>query len=302
MKHNCLAVEINGIYFKNPVIAASGTFGFGQEYHQLYRVGILGGISSKGLTIHPKEGNQGVRIYETTGGLMNSVGLQNPGIKKFIEEELPKMKELGNVVIANLGGGSAEDYFEGIELLNDTETDIIELNISCPNVKCGGMAYGIKANIAFDFVKECKKMCRKPLMVKLSPNAENIIEMALACEAAGADSLSLVNTFKAMAIDIHCRKPIFDNVYAGLSGAAIKPIALRMVHEVCKVVKVPVVGMGGIYTAEDVLEFIMAGATAVQIGSANFSNPLICKEIIEKLEKWMFKEGFSSLNEIKGIV
>jgi dihydroorotate dehydrogenase (NAD+) catalytic subunit len=302
MKHNPLAVEINGIHFKNPIIAASGTFGFGQEYMQLYDVKMLGGISSKGLTINKKEGNKGIRIFETTGGLMNSVGLQNPGIMEFISKELPQMRKFGNVILANLGGGSAEDYFEGIELLNDTAIDIIELNISCPNVKHGGMAFGIKANIAFDFVKECKKICRKPLMVKLSPNAENIVEMALACEAAGADSLSLVNTFKAMAIDICRRKAVFDNVYAGLSGAAIKPIALRMVHEVCKAVKVPVVGIGGIYTVEDVIEFIMAGATAVQIGSANFSNPLICKEIIENLEKWLDKEQISSIQELKGII
>lgn len=299
---NPLETIINGIIFKNPIIAASGTFGFGKEYHQLYDVGILGGISSKGLTIQPKEGNRGIRIYETTGGIMNSVGLQNPGVENFIAEELPWMKKSGCVVLANLGGGSLEDYLEGVTLLNETEADIIELNISCPNVKSGGMAFGIKAKIAFEMVKKVREICRKPLMVKLSPNAENITEMALACEEAGADSLSLVNTFKGLAIDIKQRKPVFDNLYAGLSGAAIKPIALRMVHEVCKNVKIPVVGLGGIYTTEDVIEFIMAGATAVQIGTANFTNPLICKEIVEELPAFLAKEGIDNLDAIRGVI
>lgn len=297
-----LETTINGIKFKNPIIAASGTFGFGREFNHLYDVSMLGGISSKGLTLHKREGNKGIRIYETASGIMNSVGLQNPGVKGFIKEELPWMKSLGNVVIANLGGSTIEDYIEGIKLLNNTEIDFIELNISCPNVKAGGMALGIKSKIAFEAVKATKEVCQKPMIVKLSPNAEDIIEMALACEAAGADSLSLVNTFKGMAIDIKRRKPVFDNIYAGLSGAAIKPIALRMVHEVCKSVHIPVIGIGGIYTVEDIIEFIMAGASAVQIGTANFSEPLICKKIIEDLEKYFFQEGISNIEEIRGII
>lgn len=302
MSQNILATTINGVNFKNPVIAASGTFGFGREYHQLYDVGILGGISSKGLTLNQRDGNPGIRIYETASGIMNSVGLQNPGVENFIKDELPWMETLDTVILANLGGNTLEDYLEGITLLNDTAVDFIELNISCPNVKSGGMAFGIKADVAYQTVKEAKNIARKPLMVKLSPNAENIVEMAVACENAGADSLSLVNTFKGMAIDIRRRKPVFDNIYAGLSGAAIKPIALRMVHEVCREVKIPVIGMGGIYTVEDIIEFIMAGASAVQIGTAHFSHPLIGKEIVEGLETFLNKEGITHIDEIRGII
>jgi dihydroorotate dehydrogenase (NAD+) catalytic subunit len=299
---NRLQTTINGVIFKNPIIAASGTFGFGREYNELYDVSILGGISSKGLTLNPREGNSGIRVWETASGMLNSVGLQNPGVKKFISDELPWMKKLGNVVLANLGGATIEDYLEGITLLNESDVDFIELNISCPNVKTGGMALGIKNEIAYDAVKACKTVCEKPLMVKLSPNAENVIEMAQVCEKAGADSLSLVNTFKGLAIDINNRKPVFDNVYAGLSGAAIKPIALRMVHEVCKNVRIPVVGMGGIYTVEDIVAFIMAGASAVQIGTLNFSNPLAGKELVEGLEQYFEKEGIKSVAEIRGVI
>ena len=299
---NILETVINGITFKNPIIAASGTYGFGREYNQLYDAGMLGGISSKGLTLHKREGNKGIRIYETPSGIMNSVGLQNPGVENFIKNELPWMKTLGTVVIANLGGSTLEEYLEGIALLNNSEVDLIELNISCPNVKSGGMAFGIKADVANQTVKAVKDIVKKPLIVKLSPNAENIIEMAQACEAGGADSLSLVNTFKGLAIDIQKRKPVFDNLYAGVSGAAIKPIALRMVHEVCKNVNIPVIGMGGIYTVEDVVEFIMAGATAVQIGTANFSDPMTCKKIIEQLPAFLEKEGVKHIEEIRGII
>lgn len=295
-------VSICGVDFKNPVIAASGTFGFGNEYINYFDVGKLGGISSKGLTIMPKEGNDGMRIYEVASGIMNSVGLQNPGVKHFIKEELQEMKKLNTVVIANLGGGTTEDYEKGIELLNNTDVDIIELNISCPNVKHGGMAFGIKSNVAFDVVSRVKKYCDKPLMVKLSPNAEDIVDMAVKCTEAGADSISLVNTFKAMAIDINKRKPVFDNVSAGLSGPCIKPIALRMVYEVAKAVDVPVVGMGGISNGKDALEFIMAGATAIQVGTANFMKPDVCLDIIDDIEKFMKKEGINNLSEITGII
>ena len=299
---NILEININGITFKNPIIAASGTFGFGREYHALYDVGILGGISSKGLTLHRREGNKGIRIYETASGIMNSVGLQNPSVENFIKIELPWMKKLGNVIIANLGGSTLEDYLEGIILLNQSDIDFIELNISCPNVKSGGMAFGIKADVALQTVKAAKEIATKPLIVKLSPNAENIVDMALACEEGGADSISLVNTFKGMAIDIKKKKPIFDNLYAGLSGAAIKPIALRMVHEICQQVKVPVIGMGGIYSVEDVIEFIMVGATAVQIGTAHFTDPLIGKKLVEGLSDFFTKEGIKNLSEIRGII
>lgn len=297
-----ISVDICGVNFKNPVIAASGTFGFGEEYSQIYDVSKLGGISTKGLTINKKEGNDGIRIYETSSGMMNSVGLQNPGVDNFIKYELPKMKELDTVILANLGGGSVEDYLMGIEKLNNTEVDIIELNISCPNVKHGGMAFGIKSDVAYKVVSEVKSICNKPLMVKLSPNAEDIIDMAYKCCEAGADSISMVNTFKAMAIDIKNRKPIFNNVSAGLSGPAIKPIALRMVYEVCKNIDIPVVGIGGISSAEDAIEFMMAGAHAVQVGSANFIKPDICLDIINGIEKFMVDEGIKDISEIRGII
>ena len=297
-----LQVNINGVEFKNPVIAASGTFGFGAEYNNYYDVGILGGISSKGLTINKKQGNEGIRVVETPSGMMNSVGLNNPGIDAFIAEELPEMKKLNTNILANVGGGCYEDYAEAIEKINNTDVDIIELNISCPNVKHGGMAYGIKADVAYEFVKEIKKIAKKPLMVKLSPNAENIVEMALKCEEAGADSLSLINTLKGMAIDVYKRKPVFNNVYAGLSGPAVKPVALRMVHEVAHAVNIPVVGLGGISSGKDAIEFMMAGASAIQIGTINFANPLAGKEIIEEMEQFCKEQGIKDINEIVGIV
>ncbi|NFO33227.1 dihydroorotate dehydrogenase [Clostridium botulinum] len=297
-----LKVNINGVEFKNPVIAASGTFGFGAEYNNFYDVGMLGGISSKGLTLNVKEGNEGIRVFETPSGMMNSVGLQNPGIEGFIKNELPKMQELNTNILANVGGGCFEDYTEAIEKLNHTEVNMIELNISCPNVKCGGMAYGIKSQVAYEFVKEIKKICKKPLMVKLSPNAENIVEMAAKCEEAGADSLSLINTLKGLAIDPYKRKPIFNNVYAGLSGPAVKPVALRMVHEVSKAVSIPVIGLGGISNGIDAIEFMMAGARAVQIGTINFVNPMAGKEIIEEMEAFCKEQGIKDINEIVGVI
>lgn len=297
-----LNVNINGVDFKNPVIAASGTFGFGQEYNNFYDVSILGGISTKGLTLNKKDGNTGIRVYETKGGMMNSVGLQNPGVDHFIEYELKDMKKLNTNIIANVGGGCIEDYEIAVSKLNEADIDMIELNISCPNVKSGGMAFGIKSNVAFEVVEKIKKITNKPLMVKLSPNAENIVDMALKCEKAGADSISLINTLKGMAIDINKRKPVFDNIYAGLSGPSIKPVALRMVHEVSKAVNIPVIGLGGISTAEDAIEFMMAGARAIQIGTINFSNPLAGKEIVEGMEEFLIKEGIKDINEIVGIV
>ena len=293
-----LSVQIAGVSFKNPVIAASGTFGYGREYSGLIDVARLGGICTKGLTLHPREGNRGQRLYETPSGLMNSIGLENPGIPAFIEQELPAMLELGTRVIANLSGSTLEDYQEGARLLSATKVDMIELNISCPNVKAGGMAFGLCPADAAGVVQAVRRVCDKPLMVKLSPNAPDLVGVALACVNAGADALSLVNTFKALAFDIRRRKPIFDHGTAGLSGPAIKPLALRMVWDVCAAVKVPVVGMGGITSTEDALEFFMAGAAAIQVGTATFPRPTTMTEIIEGIEQFMKTEGITHLSEL----
>lgn len=297
-----LKVKFGKLEFKNPIVMASGTFGFGKEYNEIYSIEKLGGISSKGLTLEKRGGNNGMRVWETPSGMMNSVGLENPGVQGFIDNELQFFKELDTVRIANLGGGTLEDYVQGAKLLNKQPIDMIELNISCPNVKAGGMAFGIKNEVAREIVRAVRAVTELPLVVKLSPNAEDIVGMAKVCEEEGADGVSLVNTFKAMAIDIHKRKPVFENIYAGLSGPAIKPIALRMVHEVCKNVNIPVMGMGGISNARDVIEFIMAGATCVQIGTANFVNPKIGIEIIDEIESFMNEQGIESLDEIRGII
>ena len=297
-----LGIKFGNIEFKNPVVMASGTFGFGKEYNNIYDIQKLGGVSSKGLTLQKRDGNNGMRVYETPSGMMNSVGLENPGIQGFIDNELQFFKELDFVRIANVGGGTLEDYIEGVKLLNNQPIDMIELNISCPNVKAGGMAFGIKNEVAREVVRAVRKITDLPLVVKLSPNAEDIVGMAKVCEEEGADGISLVNTFKAMAIDINKRQPVFENVYAGLSGPAIKPIALRMVHEVCKAVSIPVMGMGGITTWQDAIEFIMAGATCIQVGTANFLNPKIGLDIIKGIESYMDREGIKSLDEIRGIL
>lgn len=293
-----LSVQIAGITFQNPVIAASGTFGYGREYSGLIDVSRLGGICTKALTLHPREGNRGRRLHETASGLMNSIGLENPGIPAFIEEELPDMLTLGPRLIANLSGSTLEEYREGARLLSVTRIDMIELNISCPNVKAGGMAFGLCPADAAAVVEAVRRICDKPLMVKLSPNAPDLVGVALACIKAGADALSLVNTFKALAFDVRRRTPIFDHVTAGLSGPAIKPLALRMVWDVCAAVKVPVVGMGGIATTEDALEFFMAGASAIQVGTATFSRPSTMTEIINGLEQFMKAEGIMHLSEL----
>lgn len=297
-----LRVNLCGFELKNPIIMASGTFGFGKEYGEIYDISLLGGISSKGLTLIAKPGNEGMRVHETPSGMMNSVGLENPGVQGFIDRELDDFSKLDTCRIVNLGGGCEDDYVEGARLLDNKDFDIVELNISCPNVKHGGMAFGIKSEVAREVVRSVRKATKKPLIVKLSPNAEDIVEMAKVCQEEGADGISLVNTFKAMAIDIHKRRPVFNNVTAGLSGPAIKPIALRMVYEVCQAVTIPVVGMGGIMTAEDVIEFIMAGATCVQIGTANFTNPRIGQDIIADLNRFMDENGIKSLDEIRGII
>lgn len=299
---NRLKVDFAGVEFKNPVILASGTCGFGREYNEIFDIEKLGGISSKGLTLNPKSGNDGIRIWETPSGIMNSVGLENPGVKGFIEKDLDWVNSLDLVNVVNLGGNTIEDYLKGVELLNDQKLDILELNISCPNVKHGGMAFGTNTSLAREVVREIRKVCKHKLVIKLSPNAENIVDIAKACEEEGADGISLVNTFLALAIDINKRKPVFNNGYAGLSGPAIKPIALRMVNQVSKAVSIPVMGMGGITTWQDAIEFIMAGATTIQIGTASFMRPNISLDIIDGMEKYMEENKIESLDEIRGII
>ncbi len=297
-----LRVKIADIEFKNPLIAASGTFGFGKEYEEYYDISKLGGVSTKGLTLNPKDGNEGIRLFETPSGLMNSIGLENPGIQAFIDKELDFLLSKDLITLVNIGGNNIEDYLEAVRLISETEAQMIELNISCPNVKSGGMAFGIKTCVAKDVVKKVRDITDKPLIVKLSPNANDIVEMAKACEEVGADALSLVNTFNAMAIDIDRRKTVFNNKTAGLSGPAIKPIALRMTYEVSKAVNIPVIGMGGIRNYTDVIEFIMAGASAVQVGTMNFTEPMIMANMVEDLEKYMNNNKIESFEEIRGII
>ncbi|MDR0402216.1 MAG: dihydroorotate dehydrogenase [Treponema sp.] len=307
-----LSVDIAGLRLRNPVIAASGTFGYGSEYAGLLEVSALGGICSKGLTLRPRTGNRGERLYETPSGLLNSIGLENPGIGAFLEKELPRMKKLGPAVIANLSGEDIGEYAEGAGLL-DGAVDMIELNISCPNVKAGGMAFGLDAGAAAAVTRAVRKAApHTPLMVKLSPNAPDIAAVARHCAAAGADAFSLVNTFKAMAIDTARRRPVFDNVSAGLSGPAIRPIALRMVWELYGSLRrpdplldreepgsaKPIVGLGGIACANDALEFLMAGAAAIQVGSATFARPGAMTEIIAGLEAYMRQNGLVNTAEI----
>jgi dihydroorotate dehydrogenase (NAD+) catalytic subunit len=299
---NALQTDFAGVSFKNPVVLASGTCGFGGEYAGLFDIQRLGGLCSKGLTLHARGGNRGIRIWETPGGVMNSVGLENPGVRSFIGEEFPRMKKLGAVVIVNLGGHSIEDYVEGAELLNGVDTDILELNISCPNVKAGGMNFGVKAETARKVVRKIRAVSKHKLVVKLSPNAEDIVALARVCEEEGADGVSLVNTFLAMAVDIKNRRPVFDNTYAGLSGPAVKPIALRMVHQTAHAVSIPVMGIGGITTWQDALEFIMAGARIVQIGAASFMKPSISLDILDGLQTWLEAQGIANIKEVCGIV
>jgi len=284
---------------RNPVIAASGTFGYGREYSGLLDISGLGGICTKGLTLNPMPGNPGMRLHETPSGLMNSIGLENPGIDAFIDEELKDLRELGPAVIANLSGSTIEEYVEGARLLNASEIDMIELNISCPNIKAGGMNYGLDPEAALAVTRKVRAAAtNKPLMVKLTPNARNIEAVAKACVEAGADALSLVNTFKAMAIDIKNRKPVFENISAGLSGPAIRPIALRMVWELYEAVQVPIVGIGGIASVSDALEYLLAGAVAIQVGSATFAHPPLMTEIIAGIGEYMKEKGFWDPKEL----
>jgi dihydroorotate dehydrogenase (NAD+) catalytic subunit len=302
-----LEVTIAGVRFANPVIAASGTFGYGSEYGRVIDVSRLGGLCSKGLTLAPKPGNTGPRLVETPSGLINSIGLENPGIPHFIEHELPSMLSLGPVVLANLSGSTMETYVEGAELLDATDVPMIELNISCPNVKAGGMAWGLDCDAAGTITAAVRKATKKPLVVKLSPNAPHLVDVAKAVVASGADALSLVNTFQSFAVDIEKARPVFDNVTAGLAGPAIRPIALRMLRDVvlgvpeCASGKIPVIGLGGIATWQDAVEFIMTGATAIQVGTATFANPHAMEEIIDGLASFMARKGYVSIEDMRGL-
>lgn len=297
-----IGVDICGIHFKNPIIAASGTFGFGKEFAEYIDLNKLGGICSKGLTLNKNLGNKGIRIYETPSGIMNSIGLQNPGIEYFVNEELPFLLDKDTVTIANLGGHSVEDYVKGASILDETDVPMIELNISCPNVKEGGMAFGTNPSKASEVIKKVRKATKKPLIVKLSPNVGSIGEFAKVAEDEGADVISLVNTFNAMAIDIKAKAPVFVNKTAGLSGPAIKPIALRMVYEAAQTVDIPIIGMGGIMDYKDALEFIMAGASLIQVGTANFVDYNSMIDIASGIENYLIEENIKDIKEITGII
>ena len=299
---NRLKTTFAGVEFKNPVVLASGTCGFGRELNEYFDIERLGGLCSKGLLDHPHGGNEGIRIWETASGIMNSVGLENPGVDVFIENDLDWINGKNLVNIVNLGGHSLDGYLKGMEKLNEVDLDILELNISCPNVKSGGMNFGTKTVVAREIVRRIRAVCRHKLVVKLSPNAEDIVSLAKMCEEEGADGVSLVNTFLGMAIDLKKKAPVFHNVYAGLSGPAIKPIALRMVHQVSRAVSIPVMGLGGITTWEDAIEFIMAGATVVQVGTATFMKPDISMDIIDGMEHYLEENGYESIEEIRWIL
>ncbi|MDR2091492.1 MAG: dihydroorotate dehydrogenase [Clostridiales bacterium] len=301
MTYNPLAVNICGVDFKNPVIAASGTFSFGFEFSKLFDIDRLGGIAVKALTREKRDGNPGPRIVETYGGILNSVGLQNPGIDVFIKNMTPFLETKKTVVIANIAGSEEADYCYMAERLSDVgRVSIIELNISCPNVKKGGMAFGIHPSDITSITKAVKRYSKKPLMVKLSPNAADIAANAKAAEDGGADAVSLINTITGMAVNAETRRPVLKNITGGLSGPAIKPIALRMVWQAYNAVKIPVVGMGGIMNAADAVEFMLCGASAVQVGTANFVNPLNSVSIVEGLKKYVEKNKLRNISDIKG--
>ncbi len=292
------SVQIGSLELRNPVIAASGTFGFGEEYADLYDVSRLGGICTKGLTLQPRGGNPSPRLWETPCGLLNSIGLQNPGIDAFLEQELPRMKAQGITTVANVWGETQAEYVEAVERLSESAVDAIELNLSCPNVP--GEMLGQRAKAAGALVRTTRKACDKPLWVKLPPDAS--LEVAEAVEGAGGDAVCASNTFRAMAVDIETEKPVFKRVFAGLSGPVILPIALRIVYELATVLSIPVIGIGGITTWKDAVAFIMAGATAVQVGTANFISPTCAIDMVEGLDKFMRHRGLTTWEEIRGCV
>ncbi|MGL5973403.1 MAG: dihydroorotate dehydrogenase [Oscillospiraceae bacterium] len=297
-----LAFDLCMINFKNPIIAASGTFGFGREYEKFYKLSTLGGISVKGLTLHKRDGNLSPRIDETYSGILNSVGLQNPGVFDFVKNELPYLRTKDTVIIANLSGSKVEDYVEAAEVLSNSDVDIIELNISCPNVKEGGMAFSVSCESAYGITKAVKNICKKPLMVKLSPNVTDISSIAKSVEDAGADAISLINTITAMKINIDSRRPVLRNNFGGVSGPCVFPIALRMVYQVSNSVKIPVVGMGGISSYEDVIQMLMAGASCVQIGTMFFNDPYIHIKILEDIEGYLNRNNIKNIKDLVGAV
>ena len=297
-----LHVNVAGVEFSNPLIAASGTFGFGREYAEFYPLSALGGVSSKGITLKARPGNPAPRIAEAPGGMLNAVGLQNPGVDHFFREDLPWLRGQGTRIIANIAGNTPEDYCAMAEKLNDTDVDMIELNISCPNVKQGGVQFGTTCAGVSGITKAVRAHCKKPLMVKLSPNVTDISEMALAAESEGADAVSMINTLTGMRIDIRTRRPIIHNNTGGFSGPALLPIAVRMVWQTYQKVKIPIVGLGGISTWQDAVEMLLAGATALQIGTVLFTDPYAPVKIAEGLSKFMDENGVQSVSELTGAV
>jgi dihydroorotate dehydrogenase (NAD+) catalytic subunit len=298
-----LSVNLNGLQLKNPVITASGTFGYGEEYNDFFDVSLLGGIVVKGTTLNHREGNDYPRMAETPMGMLNAVGLQNKGVDYFITDIYPRIKHFQTNMLVNVSGSTIEEYVATAEKLADlSHIPGIELNISCPNVKEGGMAFGTSCPSAIAVVEAVRRVYPKHLMVKLSPNVTNIAEIAKGVEGAGADSVSLINTLLGMAIDIHKRKPKLSTITGGLSGPAVKPIAVRMVWQVAKAVQIPIVGLGGISNADDAIEFILAGASAIQIGTANFVDPMISIKVIEGIEAYMINNGFTDVKSMSGLV
>ena len=295
-------VNIAGIEFKNPVTTASGTFGSGMEYGEFVDLNRLGAVTTKGVANIPWEGNPTPRIAEVYGGMLNAIGLQNPGIDVFVNRDIPYLKQFDTKIIVNVCGRSEQDYCEVVERLADQPVDLLEINISCPNVKHGGIAFGQDPKQVEHITSQIKKIAKQPVMMKLSPNVTDITEMARAAEAGGADALSLINTLTGMKIDINRREFAIANKTGGMSGPAVKPIAVRMVYQVANAVKVPIVGMGGIATAEDALEFILAGATMVSVGTANFFNPYATLEVVEGIEAYMKKYNVADINELIGCV
>lgn len=297
-----LKVNVAGVEFQNPLIAASGTFGFGREYAELYPLSVLGGVSSKGLTLLPRPGNPPPRIAEAPGGMLNAVGLQNPGVEYFIQHELPWLRQQGTVVIANIAGSTVEDYCGMAERLDGEDVDMLELNISCPNVKAGGVQFGTTTAGVSTVTKEVRARTKKPLIVKLSPNVTDISEMALAAESAGADAVSMINTLTGMRIDIRSKRPIIHNNTGGVSGPALLPIAVRMVWQTYQKVKIPIIGLGGISTWQDAVEMLLAGASALQLGTVFFTDPYAPIKIAEGLSEFMDETGVKSVSELTGAV
>lgn len=296
-----LSVEIAGLKLRNPVMTASGTFGYGEEFSQYVNLETIGAFVTKGLSLKPRAGNPTPRIVETPGGMLNAIGLQNVGIDAFIQKKVPFLRTVNTPAIANFFGYTPEEYAELATRLDSIpEVAALEVNISCPNVKQGGIVFGTDPACAASVVKACRAATTKPLIVKLSPNVTDIVEMAQACEGEGADALSVINTLTGMAIDLERRRPVLANVTGGLSGPAIKPVALRMVWQVSKAVKVPVIGIGGIMSASDALEFMLAGATAVQVGTASFVNPGAAQEIAQGMERWLIDHGVDDVRSLIG--